>query len=146
MVRIEYKGTAKFDRLAVKLRIAEKEFQPEMGKALVEGARPLPEKARIAALEKLPHKGGLNAIVARSRIRIRKLSDREVDVVASGIKQLANTNKGYINHPTYGRRPRETQYMPRARGWFSDTMHNGKRRISNALGDHMHRIAKRITD
>jgi hypothetical protein len=145
VVHFETKGSADFGRVAEKLRIAEREFQPEMGKALSEGARPLPQNARQSALEKLPHRGKLNVIVASARIRIRRLSDREVDVVARGIKQLANINEGRINHPTYGHRPRETQLLPRAKGWFSTPMHNGKRRISRALGKHMHEITKRIT-
>jgi len=125
--------------------MAEKEFQPEMGKALAEGARPLPMAARVSALEHLPHRNHLNAIVASARIRVRRISEREVRVVANGIKQLANTNAGWINHPTYGHRPRERQRLPRAEGWFSDPMHRGKRRVSDKLGDAMHRIAKRIT-
>jgi len=102
--------------------------------------------AKVSAFEKLPHHGGLNKIVASARIRVRRVSIREVDVVATGIRQLANTNRGFINHPTYGHRLRETQQLPRARGWFTNPMRNGKRRILNEVGKAMHRVAKRVTE
>lgn len=147
MVRLEIdrRDTAKFHVLAAKLRAAEAEFKPEVGKALSDGARTLPAAARLSALEKLPKRGGLNLIVAKSRFRVRRVSQTEVQVVASGIEQLANTNEGYVVHPTFDHRPREKQAIPKARGWFSTPMRRGKNKISDAIGDAMHRIAKRIT-
>lgn len=144
-VRVEITGTEKFRSLAARLRAAEHDFKPEMGKALSDGARTLPAAARASALEKLPKRNGLNLIVARSRFRVRRISPQEVRVVATGIEQLPNTNDGFINHPTFDHRPRETQAIPKARGWFSDPMHRGKDKIGDAIGDAMHRIAKRIT-
>lgn len=145
MPSFEFSGTAKFDVLAMKLRAAEKELRIEMGRALASGARPLPEAARRSAIEHLPKRGGLNMKVASARFRTRQLSNEQVDVVAKGIDQLADTNEGRITHPTYGHRPRRTQLIPKARGWFTQPMRRGKRRISNELGDAMHRVAKRIT-
>ena len=145
MVSIRITGDAKAKVLAAKLRLAEREFQAKMGQALTDGARPLPMAAKASALERLPKRGGLNVIVASARFRVRRVSDREVQVVASGIRQLGNTNEGRINHPTFSHRPRETQLIPRARGWFSDPMRRGKNRIRDSIGDAMHRVAKRIT-
>lgn len=144
-VRIQISGDEKARRLAAKLRIAEKEFKPEMGKALRAGAQPLPAAARRSALERLPKRNGLNLIIASARYNVRRISAMEYQVLARGIKQLDYTNRGYVNHPTYRRGPRRTQSIPKAKGWFNKPMHAGKRKISNELGQAMHRIAKRIT-
>lgn len=144
VVRIEISGDAKARVLAAKLRIAEKEFKPEMGKALRSGARPLPNAARRSALEHLPRRNGLNQIVAAARFTLRRISVMEYRVTANGIDQLEDTNDGFITHPTFDHRPRKRQAIPKARGWFNKPMRAGKRRISDELGDSMRRVARRI--
>lgn len=143
-IRVEISGNEKTRLLAAKLRIAEKQFDPEMGKALREGARPLPEAARLSALEHLPRRNGLNLVVAAARFSIRRVSEMEYRVTVKGIRQIQRTNEGFITHPTYGHRPREDQAIPKARDWFNRPMRAGKRKISNELGKAMHRIAQRI--
>lgn len=144
-VRVEISGEEKLRLLAAKLRIAEREFKPEIGKALAAGARPLPLAARRSAFDHLPKRNGLNRIVAEARFSVRRFGEMEYRVVAKGIMQLGNTDNGRINHPTYGHRPRVTQEIPKARDWFNRPMRAGKRKIANELGDAMHRIAQRIT-
>lgn len=144
-VSIKFSGDAEAKILAAKLRIAEKDFRPEMGKALRAGARPLPEAARRSAIENLPRRNGLNLVVAAARYRLRRISVMEYQVSAEGIKQLQYTNEGYVNHPTYDRPPRTRQSIPKAKGWFNKPMRRGKRKISDELGDAMHQVAKRIT-
>lgn len=145
MYQVKTSGGDQFHRLAAKLLAAEREFTPEMGKALADGARPLPEEARLSALEHLPKRGGLNVLVAGSSFRLRRVSVGVIEIRVVGIRQLARTNEGWISHPTFGHRPKDTQFMPRAKGWFSDPMHRGKNRISDALGRAMHKIAQRTT-
>ena len=143
-VRVDISGDVKAHVLAAKLRIAEKEFKYEMGRALRDGVRPLPEAARRSALANLPKRNGLNRIVAAARFSVRRISEMEYRVTAKGIRQLQRTNEGHINHPTYGHRPRETQAIPRARRWFNKPMRAAKRKIADDLGDAMHRVARRI--
>lgn len=147
MPHIEFNkaDVAKARVLAAKLRAAEADLKPEVGKALSSGARSLPLDAQISALQNLPRRGGLNRLVARSRFRVRRTSTMQADVIASGIDQLSDINAGRVNHPTFGHHPRQTQRLPRARDWFSTPMHHGKDKISHAIGDAMHRVAKRIT-
>lgn len=145
MAGVEISGGEKFRLLAAKLRAAEKEFKPEIGKALKEGTRPFPMAARRSALEHLPKRNGLNRLVAAARFTVHRISTMEYRVTATGIKQLQRTNEGHINHPTFRHRPRVTQSIPRADNWFNKPMRTHKREITDKLGEAMHKIAKRIT-
>lgn len=145
MVNYQVSGTEKFREAAVRLRIAERTLPERMRKAVDQGARPLPAAARRSALENLPHHNELNLVVARARITIRRVSPTMLEVRAKGIEQLGNTNAGRVNHPTYGHRPRRTQRIPRAKGWFNKPMRKAKPRVKKELGDAMHKVAKDIT-
>lgn len=145
MVRIEISGGEQAKLLGAKIRAAEKEFKPEMGKALHDGTRPLPAAARRSALEHLPKRKGLNRLVAAAKFTVRRISVMEYQVKGSGIDQLQHTNEGQVSHPTFAHRPRVTQTIPRAKDWFNRPMRAHKRKIADELGDAMHRIAKRIT-
>lgn len=145
MVHVEISGGAQAKLLGAKIRAAEKEFKPEMGKALHDGTRSLPMAARRSALEHLPKRKGLNLLVAAARFTVRRISVMEYQVKASGIPQLQHTNEGEVSHPTYGHRPRVTQTIPRAKDWFNRPMRAHKQKIADDLGDAMHKIAERIT-
>lgn len=145
MVHFEVSGTEKFRVLAEKLRAAEHDMPERLRRAVDEGARDLPAAARRSALTNLPHRGGLAALVARARITNRRVSSTELEVRAKGIEQLANTNEGYVNHPTFRHRPRVTQPIRKAKGWFFQPMRRGKSKVKDKLGEAMHRTAKEIT-
>lgn len=144
MVRYEISGTEKFRIAAAKLRAAEHEMPAKIRRAVDEAARPLPAAARRSALTNLPHRGGLNLLVARARIRTKRTSSSTLEVEANGIQQLPNTEAGYVNHPTFGHRPRVTQRIPRAKGWFFRPMRKAKPKIKDEIGDAMHKVAKEI--
>jgi len=143
MVRYQVSGT-NFRVLGTKLRVAEHDLPIEIRRAVDKSARPLPAAVKRSAVENLPRRGGLNLLVARARVTIKRVSSTAVDVRAKGIEQLANTNAGRVNHPTYGHRPRFTQRIPKARGWFFKPMRRAKRATTDELEDAMHRVAKEI--
>lgn len=144
MTRVEVSGTD-FHAVAAKLLAAEHDLPVHLRRAVDKSARPLPAAAKRSALENLPHHHGLNVLVARARITIRRTSSTTLEVRARGIEQLGNTNDGRIGHPTFGHRPRRTQLIPRARDWFFKPMRKRKNEISDELGDAMHKVAKEIT-
>ena len=101
-------GSEKLAALAVRL----KEVQPELMKELRAGIRvaaaPCVDAAKAAALAKLPHRGGLNAVVAKRPIRV---STRTPAAKAAGVRlqstsQHGNkeTDEGHVRHPVFGRK------------------------------------------
>lgn len=144
-IRYEISGSKEFRALAAKLRLAERDLPREVRQAVDRSARPLPATAKRSALMNLPRRGGLNLLVARARFTRRRISPSVVEVRTKGIEQLANTNAGRINHPTFGHRPRVTQLIPKARDWFFKPMRRAKGNVKDELEDAMHRTARKIT-
>lgn len=144
MTRYEVSGTD-FRALAAKLRVAEHDLPAQARRAVTKAARPLPAAAKRSALANLPRRRGLNVLVARARITVRRVSPTTLDIRARGLEQLGNTNAGEISHPTFGHAPRVVQQIPKARDWFFKPMRKRKNEIADELGDAMHRVAKRIT-
>jgi hypothetical protein len=142
--RYEISGSKEFSLLAVRLRAAEADLTVHMRRAVDKAARPMPVAARRSALSNLPHRGGLNVLVARARITVRRVSATTLEIHAKGIEQLGNTNEGFVSHPTYGRSPYGLQSIPRARDWFYEPLRRRKRQVADELGDAMHRTAKEI--
>jgi hypothetical protein len=120
---IEIRGGANAKRIAAKFeKEAVKGLRRELRQGLNRATKPMIRAAREAALEDLPHRGGLNRIVAKSRMATRTRADG-IRIVATGIDQLDLIDKsGVVVHPTYGHRPRVIQSIPPAQGWFTDTM------------------------
>jgi hypothetical protein len=93
------------------------------------GAAPLVGDVRAAALERLPHRGGLAALVASSPIAIRTRLTGVVGVRivnthqggrTSGTTEFG-TDRGHVRHPVFGRKgPWVGQNVPP--GWFSKTL------------------------
>ena len=120
---IEIRGGANARRIAAAFdRAAVKGLRKEIRQGLTRATKPMIRAARAEALDSLPHRNGLNRIVASSRMATRTRADG-VRIVATGIDQLDLIDtKGIVVHPTYGRRPRVVQAIPAAQGWFTDTM------------------------
>ncbi|MFF0269486.1 hypothetical protein [Kribbella sp. NPDC004536] len=143
-IRITDGGETK--RAAERLRLAANGgLQRELQHALDRSTKRLDEDVRGSALERLPKRGGLNQIVARSRIDAEHLAPLRVRLVAKGIDQLKLINAGHVSHPTYGHRPRVFQSLPRAKNWFSRPIRRNAGRISRELRRAMERTARRIT-
>jgi hypothetical protein len=95
------------------------------------GAAPLVGDVRAAALERLPHRGGLAAFVASSPIAVRTRLTGVVGVrivnTRSGARKGGTTDfgtdRGHVRHPTFGRKGKGSwvgQDVPP--GWFSKTL------------------------
>lgn len=137
-------GTAQFEKVARALRAADGELPAELYKGLERAAKPLVKDARKSALANLPHRGGLNAIVAKARMPVTRRANG-IRITADGIEQLPLTNQGKVVHPTYGRRPRVVQAIPKARDWFTKPLRNGAPKVRRELVKAMDKIARRAT-
>lgn len=92
-------------------------------------AEPLIPAVQEAAQRMLPKSGGLNNWVANQHFTISVLAGaRTAGVRLTGprtIRSGGQTNRGYVRHPTFGRREAgdwQTEQIPQATGWWTDTL------------------------
>lgn len=145
---IEIRGGAEARRIAAAFdKAAVRDLSQALQRGLEDGVAPLADAAHRAALEQLPRRGGLNVVVAAARIvaHVRGGRNPSAHIVADGIDQINLIDQaGVVDHPTYGHRPRVRQSIPRARGWFTDTMQNGAPGIRRALDRQLNQLARKI--
>jgi hypothetical protein len=145
------RGADDFLRLSKALKQAGRtELRKELHKGLKDGAQPLVPKAKAAAREKLPRRGGLAASVAKEpmRVQVRTGNTPGVRVVVgrrNGGAQAAN--RGVLRHPVFGR-PGSfvNQSVPQARDWFDGTMRRHAPDVRPELEQAMTRVIRRVVD
>lgn len=126
-------------------RAADGDLRRELRRALDEGAKPMIDAAHRSAMEDLPKHNGLNLIVAAARITVHSLGATSIRIIADGIDQLYRIDKiGTVEHPTYGHRPRVTQRLRDAEGWFTEAMEHGEPHMRRELERALERVARRI--
>jgi len=118
----------------------------QVADAMREGARPLPGYIARAALSQLPHRGGLDRRVAAEPVSITSRSSAESAVVTLAMRRhdAATTDRGYVEHLTYGRPPLRTESIPRASGWWSDTLRDRSHELTPHILRAMQRVAEDI--
>ena len=120
----EIRGTEKLAALGQALRGVDKALRRESLRTLRTVAKPAIGAARHRARTTLPQRGGLAALVARSRISTQvKTSGKVVRMRVSTRTRDPRIDKGIVRHPTFGDREdwREQRVTP---GWFSVPMHS----------------------
>lgn len=142
MASYEIIGGEQFAAVARAFRAAEGELPVEIRNALDRAAPPLERAARESALANLPHRGGLNEIVAASSFTAQRRAGG-IRIVARGISQLALTNQGRVRHPVFGH-GFVGQSIPKARNWFYKPIEDGAGTVEKELLDAMDEIANRI--
>lgn len=118
-------GTAQLRELGARLKAAGAvEIRLELIQALKEAAKPLPDAVKEAALADLPKTGGLNRQVAGQRVTTSVRLSGAVGVrLTTTAPDTAQTDAGYVRHPTFGHRDRwKSQLVPEATGWWSRTL------------------------
>lgn len=145
MPSIEITGGDQLRVIAARFRReAAGDMDRELEDALVRASVPLRADAKASALAKLPHRGGLNLLVAdATMVVVRRVGG--IRIVAHGISQLAKTNAGSVRHPVYGSREAwVTQLIPRARDWFYKPMQDGAGKVEAELKKALDRVARKI--
>jgi hypothetical protein len=117
-------GWEQLAKVAHDLKVAgDRGLKNELQRALRKNAEPLREGARAAALEELPHRGGLGEYVAETSkfaVRTRLSRNPQVRIVGSNRIDLDSLDRGRVRHLTWGHLPwRDQTITPR---WFSDRM------------------------
>lgn len=109
-------------------------------------ATPAVEAARAAARSNLPHRGGLNAEVAASSIKVvTRVSGQKVGVriVARGPGRSAN--RGTIRHPVFGNRNNWVNQPIANPGWFDRTLENATPDVLTKITAAMEAVAQEAT-
>lgn len=125
----EIRGAEDFYALSKALKAAGRlELRRELNAEMRKAAKPLIAKTRAAALEKLPHRGGLAAQVAKEPQRVQVRTGQAtagVRIVVGRKKGGAQSaNKGVIRHPVFARGGKEKVWVNQTvpSGWFDDTL------------------------
>jgi hypothetical protein len=114
-------------------------------RGLREGTKPMVEAARASALENLPKHGGLNQVVASSKIAVRTRTsggNPGVRVVALSKHNIAAMDRGRLRHPTYGHEPWVTQQI--RPGWWTDALMSEAPTVRRALLAVLHETAEKV--
>jgi hypothetical protein len=141
-------GTAKMAALGVALKRAPKLYRVELQREIRVAAQPLVPALRDAAREKLPSAGGLNEQVAGQRITVSvRLGPKTAGVrLVTTAPDTSQTDKGFVRHPSprNNRKKWRVTKLPRARGWWTDTLVRKSPSVTPAVLRVMDKTARRI--
>jgi hypothetical protein len=145
------KGANDFLALSKRLKEAgRKDLRNELNKAMRTAAKPLIPKVREAARADLPKHGGLNERIAKKPYRAQTRTGARnagVRIVGSKVDPRIN-DEGRVFHPVFGHKPGVVQDVPKANGYFSDTLRSQgpgiRDDVVRALGDFVTDLTKRL--
>ncbi len=139
--------SARLQRIAAELKSAgETGIRREVLRTIRAQALPLKNAAQQAALEKLPSSGGLAAREA-ANVKVQVLTGaRNAGVRLRNTRVgAAQTDQGYVRHPVFGNRKKwTTQFVPGARGWWTDTLEAKSPAVLYALQQSIDRLSSTI--
>ena len=148
MATVAGSGSAQLAALAVRLKVAgDKTLRRELLRGLKSGAEPLVPLVKAAALEKLPHKGGLNEQVAGQKVTVQvRMGARTAGVrMTTTAPDTKQTDAGFVRHPVFGNRKKwVVQKIPKAKGWWSQTLTDGGPLVHPELLAAMERVAIQV--
>ena len=153
------KGAAEMKALGARLKgmSSSGDLGQEFGKGktlraqLLAGIRastaPAIASARAAALSELPRKGGLNELVAGSKMKSdTRLGGKQVGVrISDRGKGAKRANRGVISHPVFGNRSKWVKQPIAHSGWFDKTMEAQREQVAQKIHAAMVTIAEETT-
>lgn len=139
-VRVRVRGAEQMKALGLELRAAGEEgkvFRRELLAGIRAAAKPAADAVKGAARRDLPSSGGLNELVATSRIGIRnRLTGKSVGVRVAGTKgehNLRRIDRGYVRHRVFGVWRENVPDQKVTPGWFSETLAKSEPKIQLAV-------------
>lgn len=140
------KGADDFYRLSRAMKDAgQGQLRKELNKGMRDVAKPLIPKVRQAARDKLPHRGGLNARVARKPFRAAvRTGAQTAGVRIVGSKVDPRINDGRVFHPVFGRKPGVVQNVPGAVGYFDQTIRDSAPEVRAELENTLRSFKERL--
>lgn len=141
-------GADKLISLGRQLRAAgDKELKKELRTALRDATKPMKAAIKQNALDNMPHRGGLNEYLARSRITTQVRQSGRYPGIRISNKQHDTRldTQGRLRHPTFGRRGRDDwQEQHVAPGWFTKPAERHARQARVEILLAMQRVAKKL--
>lgn len=146
MLDVRVEGAENLERLAARLKEAgRKDLRKELLASIRKATKPVVQDVRASALDTLPSRGGLAALIAASRLGTQtRLSGKRVGVKlkASNAHDIKGMDQGRLRHPLFGRKHWYLQSVPA--GWFSQPIEESAPEIRSEIGKGMTRITNQI--
>lgn len=138
-------ASAQLRAIAVRLREAgDTGNLNALRKSIRTSAAPLVSAVKEAAVEKLPHGGGLNEQVASQRVGVSiRTGARTAGVrLTTTAPDTSQTDQGFVRHPVWGNRKRWVQQsIPEAAGWWSQTLADKSPAVTPLIVAELERVA-----
>lgn len=148
-VDLRISGVDQLEAVARRIKEAgDKELRRELLRGINRALKPAKAEVQRAALADLPKRGGLNQLVASSKIGSRtRTAGRDPAVFLTGTKSghdLRSIDRGRLRHPVFGTDTWVDQDIKP--GWWSQTLAGQvpsiRREVVNALEDVARRLAR----
>lgn len=138
-------ASAQLREIAVRLREAgDRGNLNALRKSIRTSAAPLVSAVKEAAVEKLPHGGGLNEQVASQRVGVSiRTGARTAGVrLTTTAPDTSQTDQGFVRHPVFGNRKRWVrEEIPQAAGWWSQTLTDKAPAVTPLIVAELERVA-----
>lgn len=139
-------GAENLGVLARRLKeVGDKELKKELLRGIRLGTKGTHAKIRESALGNLPARGGLAAIIARSKISTKTRTSGRltgIKITSTSKHAVDEINRGVLRHPVYGRAKWVTQSVPA--GWFTDPIEADAPEIRDAIQRVMQDVAAKL--
>ena len=99
------------------------ELRKELLRGIQQATKPIKQSIKPAALRELPKRGGLNQVIAGSKVGVRTRTGKNpaVVVVTKHVKHdVRALDRGILRHPVFGRDEWVTQRIPP--DWWTNEM------------------------
>lgn len=141
------RGSEDFLRLAAKLDEGDRKLNNGIRRRLREVAKPLGSEVRDTLAESMPRRGGLSAMIGRSKVSVSSTSASRSKVeirVRSAGHDLESMDAGMLRHPTFGHKPWVGQSVPS--GSAAKALEAGAPKVRDALMREVETLLDEIGD
>lgn len=144
-MQIHIEGAEQLVLLAKKLRDASKELRSELYRGINRATKPLKEDVRKAARTRLPHRGGLGARVAKSKIVTKRRAvgaGAGVRLIGTSGYDIGSIDRGRVRHLSWGHQPWSNQTVPK--GFWTEPLTAGGPRVRPEIQQVMDDVTAKI--
>jgi len=139
------RGSEDFLRLAAKLDEGDRKLNNGIRRRLREVAKPLGSEVRDTLAESMPRRGGLSAMIGRSKVSVSSTSASRQEIrVRSAGHDLEAMDAGMLRHPTFGHKPWVGQSVPS--GSAAKALEAGAPKVRDALMREVETLLDEIGD
>lgn len=125
----------------------DKELRRDLMRGINRSLKPAKAAVKAAALRELPRRGGLNRVIATSRIGSRsRTGGRNPAVFLTGKKaghDLRSVDRGRLRHPVFGNKSVWVTQEIKP-GWWSRTLQDQAPRVRREVVDVLEDVARRL--